>query len=48
MSGDVKDQWGKLIEYDLTEINGQREQLEGKLQERYGKLKDDVKKDVDD
>ena len=48
MSGKVKEQGGKLTDDDITQINGNREQLEGKLQERYGKAKDDVKKDVDD
>ena len=33
---------------DLTTINGRRDQLEGKIQERYGLAKDQVKKDVDD
>jgi hypothetical protein len=33
---------------DLTAINGRRDQLEGKLQERYGWAKDQVRKDVDD
>ena len=33
---------------DLTTINGRREQLEGKIQERYGLAKDQVRQDVDD
>ena len=33
---------------DLTQINGKREQFEGKLQERYGLAKDKVRTDVDD
>jgi uncharacterized protein YjbJ (UPF0337 family) len=44
----VKEQWGKLTDDDLTQINGNREQLEGKIQARYGYAKDQVKKDVDD
>ena len=31
-----------------SQINGRRDQLEGKIQERYGMAKDQVKKDVDD
>jgi uncharacterized protein YjbJ (UPF0337 family) len=31
----------------LIQINGQREQLEGLIQERYGLAKDMVRKDVD-
>jgi uncharacterized protein YjbJ (UPF0337 family) len=32
----------------MTQINGNREQLERKIQARYGYAKDQVKKDVDD
>ena len=34
--GAVKEQWGKLSDDDLTEIQGRREQLVGKIQTRYG------------
>jgi uncharacterized protein YjbJ (UPF0337 family) len=47
-SGTVKEKWGKLTDDDLDVINGRREQLEGKIQERYGIAKDQVRKDVDD
>jgi uncharacterized protein YjbJ (UPF0337 family) len=40
-------EWGKLTDDDLTQINGKREQFEGKIQERYGIAKDQVRKDVD-
>jgi len=46
--GRVKEQWGKLTDDDLDTINGQRDQLEGKLQERYGYAKDQARKQVDD
>ncbi|MDE1570812.1 CsbD family protein [Aquabacter sp. P-9] len=46
-SGSVKTQWGKLTDDDMTQINGNREKLEGKLQERYGLAKDQVKEQVD-
>jgi uncharacterized protein YjbJ (UPF0337 family) len=45
--GKIKEKWGKLTQDDLTQINGQREQLEGILQQRYGLAKDMVRKDVD-
>ena len=48
LSGKVKAKWGKLTDDDLTTIAGKREQLEGKLQQRYGYAKDQVKKDIDD
>ena len=34
--GAVKEQWGKLTDDDLLEIEGKRDQLIGKLQTRYG------------
>jgi uncharacterized protein YjbJ (UPF0337 family) len=46
-TGRVKEKWGKLTDDDLTAINGRRDQLEGKLQERYGWAKDQVRRDVD-
>jgi uncharacterized protein YjbJ (UPF0337 family) len=36
-----------LTDDDLTEINGRREQLEGRLQQRYGFAKDEARTDVD-
>jgi uncharacterized protein YjbJ (UPF0337 family) len=47
-TGRVKEKWGKLIDDDLSAINGRGDQLEGKIQERYGYAKDQVRKDVDD
>ena len=46
-SGKVKQKWGQLTDDDLAQINGNREQLEGKIQSRYGLAKDKVKNDVD-
>lgn len=34
--GAVKEQWGKLTDDDLLEIEGRRDQLVGKVQARYG------------
>ena len=46
--GKVKAKWGQLTDDDLTEINGNRERLEGKIQERYGIARDQVRRDIDD
>ena len=48
LKGSVREKWGQLTDDDLTQVNGRREQLEGKIQERYGIAKDKVRKDVDD
>src|SRR3569833_1614915 len=45
--GKVKEQWGKLTDDDLDVIGGRRDQLEGKIQERYGYAKDQVSKEVE-
>jgi uncharacterized protein YjbJ (UPF0337 family) len=34
--GAIKEQWGKLTDDDLMEIQGRREKLVGKIQTRYG------------
>jgi uncharacterized protein YjbJ (UPF0337 family) len=45
--GKIKEKWGQLTDDDLAQVNGQRDQLEGKIQQRYGVAKDMVRKDVD-
>ena len=40
VTGKAKEQWGKLTDDDLVTVNGRRDQLNGKLQERYGIAKD--------
>jgi uncharacterized protein YjbJ (UPF0337 family) len=47
LKGNIKEQWGKLTDDDLDVINGRRDQLEGKIQERYGYQKDQVRREVD-
>ncbi len=46
-TGKAKEQWGKLTDDEITEMNGQREALEGRLQERYGYAKDKARAEVD-
>jgi uncharacterized protein YjbJ (UPF0337 family) len=45
--GRAKEKWGRLTDDDLDVVNGRREQLEGKIQERYGLARDQAKQDVD-
>ena len=40
--------WAKLTDDDLTAINGRRDQLEGRLQQRYGYAKDQAEKELDE
>ena len=48
MKGAAKRQWGKLTDDDLDVINGQREVLIGRLQERYGIAKEEAQKRTDE
>ncbi len=48
LKGDVLVKWGKLTNDDLDQIDGKREVLVGILQERYGRKRDEVERDVDD
>ncbi|MGB2636267.1 MAG: CsbD family protein [Candidatus Acidiferrum sp.] len=47
-SGKAKEKWGKLTDDDLTTISGKRDQLIGKVQERYGIAKDQAEAQVDE
>jgi uncharacterized protein YjbJ (UPF0337 family) len=39
LSGSAQEQWGKLTSDDLATLTGQKDQLVGKIQERYGVAK---------
>ena len=47
LKGAVREQWGKLTNDDLDQIQGKSEQLVGKIQERYGIARDEAQKQVD-
>jgi uncharacterized protein YjbJ (UPF0337 family) len=44
--GQVKEQWGKLTDDDLDQIEGKRDQLLGAVQKRYGIAKDEAERQV--
>lgn len=46
VKGSAKEKWGELTDNDLTRIDGQREQLLGRIQERYGIAKDEAERQV--
>lgn len=48
LQGRTKAQWGKLTDDDMDVINGRREQLAGRIQERYGVAKEDAERQVSD
>jgi len=48
MTGSARARWGKLTDDELTEIDGRREQLVGKIREKYGIARDEAEKQVDE
>lgn len=48
LRGNVKQTWGKLTDDDIAMIDGQRDKLVGKLQERYGYTKSQADDQVDE
>jgi len=45
-TGRAKEQWGKLTDDDLYVVAGRRDQLAGKIQERYGVAKDEAERQL--
>jgi len=46
--GRVREQWGKLTDDDLDRAAGKREQLAGRIQERYGIARDEADRQIAD
>jgi uncharacterized protein YjbJ (UPF0337 family) len=47
LKGNVRKQWGKLTDDDVDQIQGDSEILLGRLQERYGRTKEEAQKEID-
>jgi uncharacterized protein YjbJ (UPF0337 family) len=45
--GSIREKWGKLSKDDVDRICGQREQLVGRVQERYGCARQAAEKEAD-
>ena len=46
LKGTVKQQWGKLTDDDIEVVDGQHDQLVGKIQEKYGIAKEEAQRQV--
>ncbi len=46
LTGQAKEQWGKLTDDDIDVVAGRRDQLAGKIQERYGVAKEEAENQV--
>jgi len=47
VKGKMKEKWGKLTDDDLDVVKGHKDQLVGKLQERYGWVREKAEKEAD-
>jgi len=48
LKGEAQQQWGRLTKDDVDVIAGKRNELAGRLQERYGLAKDAAERQIDD
>jgi uncharacterized protein YjbJ (UPF0337 family) len=48
LKGELKTQWGKLTDNDITQIEGQRDKLIGTVRERYGLAREDAERQVNE
>jgi uncharacterized protein YjbJ (UPF0337 family) len=46
LKGRVRQQWGKLTDQDLEQLQGHVEELAGKIQQRYGLAKEEAERQV--
>ena len=47
LKGTVRKHWGKLTDDDIDQVQGDTEILMGRIQERYGRTRDEAQKEVD-
>jgi uncharacterized protein YjbJ (UPF0337 family) len=47
-SGSARERWGKLTDDDLQTLTGQKDQLVGRIQERYGIAKAEAEMQADE
>lgn len=48
LQGQARQQWGELTNDDIAEARGDREELAGKIQQRYGKTREEARREVDE
>jgi uncharacterized protein YjbJ (UPF0337 family) len=48
MKGKAREKWGDLTDDDMDRIAGQKDQMVGVLQQKYGRTKEDAEQEADD
>ncbi len=46
-TGKVKQQWGELTDDEVAQTQGNMDQLAGKIQQRYGGSKEEIRRQLD-
>ncbi len=46
--GRLKEKWGDLTDDDIQMLDGKKDQLAGKIQERYGIARDQADKEIEE
>jgi cytidyltransferase-like protein len=47
LKGKVRQQWGQLTDDDIDQMQGNAEMLVGRIQERYGRSREEAEREVD-
>ena len=47
LKGELKKRWGKLTDDDLLQVEGDQDKFNGAIHKRYGEMKEEVTKWVD-
>ena len=48
LKGSAKKRWADLTDDDLLAVEGERDKLVGKIQERYGTTKEEAERQIDE
>ncbi|MBK9055444.1 MAG: CsbD family protein [Chloroflexi bacterium] len=48
LKGEIRNQWGKLTDDEVDQVNGEFEKLVGRIQERYGRTREEARSEVEE
>lgn len=47
LKGQVRQEWGRLTDDDLQQAQGDREELVGRIKEKYGETREEISQKLD-
>lgn len=48
LKGRIKQKWGQMTDDEIAEAQGDRDVLAGKIQQKYGGKKEEIRRELDD